>query len=551
MSNITGGDEGSFSSGEEGGGGQDHNKQLKNHFHATNASTSLPPPPPKKKRNLPGTPDPTADVIALSPTTLMATNRFVCEICNKGFQRDQNLQLHRRGHNLPWKLRQRTSTEIKKRVYVCPEPSCVHHNPARALGDLTGIKKHYSRKHGEKKWKCDKCSKKYAVQSDWKAHQKTCGTREYKCDCGTIFSRRDSFITHRAFCDALTEENNKVNQGMLEHQHMSDHQMSSKSMDPGTNELMGLPDFNNYDLKNPIKTLPQDLVPMPFKPLNMSGGMFSSSSGTLSGNPRGGSSSSSGLQLSSSNGPLGYGYFQQDGKGGGLLSGPAGHMSATALLQKAAQMGATASNGINSPMMQKSFVTSMADPDQLNSPGPRPTSPYGLHQVDPYDNFHIQPNQTTIGGINVSSEGYNPLQKPNPQNMFGSGLGPSLNRNLGTNDMGIYGELLMGGDQSHGFIKNIENLEDGGNGNSVLIQGRGNLTMGKIPSTVGGGGGSGGVNDTLTVDFLGIGGSRPLMIQEQQQRFSGFEATSQVINPFQQQLIHGDSLALEKPIWDE
>jgi hypothetical protein len=52
--------------------------------------------------------DPEAEVIALSPRTLVATNRFVCEICNKGFQRDQNLQLHRRGHNLPWKLRQRT-----------------------------------------------------------------------------------------------------------------------------------------------------------------------------------------------------------------------------------------------------------------------------------------------------------------------------------------------------------------------------------------------------------------------------------------------------------
>ncbi|XVE82658.1 hypothetical protein DITRI_Ditri16bG0023800 [Diplodiscus trichospermus] len=167
-------------------------------------------PPPKstakKKRNLPGTPDPDAEVIALSPKTLLATNRFVCEICNKGFQRDQNLQLHRRGHNLPWKLRQRSSKEVKKRVYVCPEAACVHHDPSRALGDLTGIKKHFCRKHGEKKWKCDKCSKKYAVQSDWKAHSKICGTREYKCDCGTLFSRRDSFITHRAFCDALAEE---------------------------------------------------------------------------------------------------------------------------------------------------------------------------------------------------------------------------------------------------------------------------------------------------------------------------------------------------------
>ncbi|KAG8073865.1 hypothetical protein GUJ93_ZPchr0006g41471 [Zizania palustris] len=169
-----------------------------------------PPPPAKKKRALPGMPDPDAEVIALSPKTLLATNRFVCEICNKGFQRDQNLQLHRRGHNLPWKLRQRSGKEVRKRVYVCPEPSCVHHDPSRALGDLTGIKKHFCRKHGEKKWKCDKCSKKYAVQSDWKAHTKTCGSREYRCDCGTLFSRRDSFITHRAFCDALAEESAKA-----------------------------------------------------------------------------------------------------------------------------------------------------------------------------------------------------------------------------------------------------------------------------------------------------------------------------------------------------
>ncbi|GAV91476.1 zf-C2H2 domain-containing protein [Cephalotus follicularis] len=169
----------------------------------------------KKKRSLPGNPDPDAEVIALSPKTLLATNRFVCEICSKGFQRDQNLQLHRRGHNLPWKLKQRNSKEIKKRAYVCPEPSCVHHHPSRALGDLTGIKKHYCRKHGEKKWKCEKCSKIYAVQSDWKAHSKTCGTREYRCDCGTLFSRKDSFITHRAFCDALAEESARLSANQL------------------------------------------------------------------------------------------------------------------------------------------------------------------------------------------------------------------------------------------------------------------------------------------------------------------------------------------------
>ncbi|KAF0934330.1 hypothetical protein E2562_024817 [Oryza meyeriana var. granulata] len=165
-------------------------------------------PPVKKKRTLP---DPDAEVIALSPKTLLATNRFVCEVCNKGFQREQNLQLHRRGHNLPWKLKQKNPAQAqRRRVYLCPEPTCVHHDPSRALGDLTGIKKHFCRKHGEKKWKCDKCSKRYAVQSDWKAHSKICGTREYRCDCGTLFSRRDSFITHRAFCDALAQESARL-----------------------------------------------------------------------------------------------------------------------------------------------------------------------------------------------------------------------------------------------------------------------------------------------------------------------------------------------------
>ncbi|URD81859.1 zinc finger protein [Musa troglodytarum] len=156
--------------------------------------------------------DPEVEVIALSPETLLATNRFVCEVCNKGFQREQNLQLHRRGHNLPWKLRLRGGEEgrRRRRVYLCPEPTCAHHHPSRALGDLTGVKKHFCRKHGEKRWKCNKCSKRYAVRSDLKAHSKTCGTCEYRCDCGTLFSRRDSFITHRAFCDALAQESSRI-----------------------------------------------------------------------------------------------------------------------------------------------------------------------------------------------------------------------------------------------------------------------------------------------------------------------------------------------------
>ncbi|XP_049415772.1 protein indeterminate-domain 12-like [Solanum stenotomum] len=256
------------------------------------------PPPNKKKRNLPGNPDPEAEVVALSPRSLLATNRFVCEICNKGFQRDQNLQLHRRGHNLPWKLKQRTNKEVKKKVYVCPEPSCVHHHPSRALGDLTGIKKHFCRKHGEKKWKCEKCSKRYAVQSDWKAHSKICGTREYRCDCGTLFSRRDSFITHRAFCDALTEE-------------------SSRTIIPppnsSTSHHLNLHTLQNFQMK----------------------------------------------QEQQQSNDLSSQLFIQNPSSNNIFGAPPPHMSATALLQKAAQIGVTSSSShaANNNMSANTFFS--------------------------------------------------------------------------------------------------------------------------------------------------------------------------------------------------
>ncbi|WCJ34573.1 C2H2-like zinc finger protein [Euphorbia peplus] len=305
-------------------------------------SNTNPKPAAKKKRNLPGNPDPDAEVIALSPKTLMATNRFVCEICNKGFQRDQNLQLHRRGHNLPWKLRQRTNKEVRKKVYICPETSCVHHEASRALGDLTGIKKHFSRKHGEKKWKCEKCSKKYAVQSDWKAHSKTCGTREYKCDCGTLFSRKDSFITHRAFCDALAEESARINPSSAS----TNLNFRDDSLNfPQIPELSGISQFTNSNL-NHHQQKPASLS-LWLNQMNIPADIMANSPNLFT------SSSSSGLpdmvQMATGPSPNMFGNLKEgtlpclysDSKAVAATTTP---MSATALLQKAAQMGSTRCN---------------------------------------------------------------------------------------------------------------------------------------------------------------------------------------------------------------
>ncbi|KAK2406410.1 protein indeterminate-domain [Trifolium repens] len=328
----------------------------------------------KKKRNLPGNPDPEAEVIALSPKSLLAKNRFICEICNKGFQRDQNLQLHRRGHNLPWKLKQRTSKEIRKKVYVCPETTCVHHDPSRALGDLTGIKKHFCRKHGEKKWKCEKCSKKYAVQSDWKAHSKTCGTREYRCDCGTLFSRRDSFITHRAFCDALAEESARAMTNIsipILPSHSQQEQPSSSS----SHHMINLQtQFNNpqsqelnhvFQLKKEQQNQNQsfnlsEIPPWLGPPNNVDNNINLSSTSIFSQNNNHFSShhqENPNPSLVHVSGPTLPSY----------QTVPSPHMSATALLQKAAQMGATMNRNGSASSPAMNIRTHQLDSDSLNN----------------------------------------------------------------------------------------------------------------------------------------------------------------------------------------
>ncbi|KAG4981814.1 hypothetical protein JHK87_026563 [Glycine soja] len=248
--------------------------------------------------------DPNAEVIALSPTTLMATNRFVCEICNKGFQRNQNLQLHRRGRNPPWKLRQRGSNELmKKRVYVCPEPSCVHHNPARALGDSTGIKK---------------------ITAD-------------------NMVKRNGSVTN-ALEDMLS---NLTGRPTRKHVALGNTNVIGEPYFPSSNNTTVSEFNNNYDPKNPLQ---EHIVPLPFK-------------------------STSARQ---------HHCFQSLPRLQNNASASSAHMSATALLQKAAQMGATASNNnnnnsiiINSPtMMQKNFVISgMA-------------GPHHNHNSSSYDHFH-------------------------------------------------------------------------------------------------------------------------------------------------------------------
>uniref|UniRef100_J3M0G5 C2H2-type domain-containing protein n=1 Tax=Oryza brachyantha TaxID=4533 RepID=J3M0G5_ORYBR len=378
-------------------------------------------------------PHPDAEVIALSPKTLLATNRFVCEVCNKGFQREQNLQLHRRGHNLPWKLKQKNPAQAqRRRVYLCPEPTCVHHDPSRALGDLTGIKKHFCRKHGEKKWKCEKCSKRYAVQSDWKAHSKICGTREYRCDCGTLFSRvrvlfgRAHSLELVAASSLRKEEPNARREGEEDEEHVCVHsvtlpcgptfimgqRVSSSPVDFGDDAgngqhsflqakpfhgLMQLPDLQGNGAGGPGAP-GANLFNLGFfaNNGNSSGSSHEHASQGLMSNDQfsGGAGGGGGSDASAA------GIFGGNFVGGEHVS-PAGlyndqaamlpQMSATALLQKAAQMGATSSaNGAGS--MFRGFAGS--------SPHMRPASQH-LDQSDAHLNDLM--NSLAGGGVNTAA----------------------------------------------------------------------------------------------------------------------------------------------------
>lgn len=276
-----------------------------------------------------------------------------------------------------------------------------------------------------------------------------------------MLRRRDSFITHRAFCDAIAEENKTVlNQGQgvpvmsnnivgqQNTQQGGDHVVSgSELMIPASSTRSSTSD--HFDTKIPNLTL---------VPQEVASNMSSTPTRGLNNNSLS-SSTSSAL------------FHNHHGHQVLLPSSISGYSSATELLQKAAQMGATMSSNNSSGM-------SMAP------------STYGDEFTRYVNNQFMQHKN----GGNII-----PVQETSSSQFFGASNG----------NMGMFSGLLFDQNNNNGVLmKNMEHSVNGGNNNNT------NNSFSLHGKNVSSGG------DTMTLDFLGIGrgGNRPESFHHHQKR---------------------------------